>query len=161
MLWSGLREGVGEPSHDLRVGSHAWSRNVVVGTNLIADRRTKSARDPHQFIRAQLARIASHAAFGAAKWKAHQAALERHDHGQPLHLLQRDMRMKSKTALVWTKRVVVLNAIAGEETMLSIVHEHGKVHHDFIFWLRQHKLMRTTHARHLRGGQCLLQYLMK
>ena len=161
MLGSGLRECVGEPRHDLRVGANAWTRNVVVGTNLIADGGTISTRDAHEFIPAQFAWIATNAALGAAKWKTHKTALERHDHGQTLHLIQRDMWMKSQAALVWTKRVVVLNAIAGEQAMLAIIHEHWKVNHDFILGLRQHKLMRTAHASELRGGQRLLQDLVE
>ena len=69
--------------------------------------------------------------------------------------------MKSKAALIWTKRVVVLNAVASKETMLTVIHEHWKMHNDFILWLRQHELMRTAHASELRGGQGLLQNLME
>ena len=81
MLRCGLRKCVGKPCHDLLVRANAWTRNVVIGTNLIADGRAISTRDAHEFILAEFTRIATHAAFGAAKWKTHQTALERHDHG--------------------------------------------------------------------------------
>src|SRR6185436_5470550 len=65
---------------------------------------------------------AYHAALAAAKGNVRHRALPRHPRGQRGHLVERDAGVIADAALGRSERDVVLDAVAGEDFDLAVVH---------------------------------------
>ncbi len=84
-----------------------------------------------------LARHELDAALAAAERDVVQRALVGHPGGQRLHLVERDLLVVADAALVRAENVAVLDAVALEHPVLSVVHADRKVDDELVLGLRQ------------------------
>ena len=61
-------------------------------------------------------------ALASSKWDVHERRLPRHQHGEAADLVERDVRMEPKPALVGPTRVVVLDSETPEDLETTTVH---------------------------------------
>ena len=75
--------------------------------------------------------------FAAAERDVRDGALPRHPGGERRHLVERDARVIADAALGRAERDVVLDAIAGEDLDLAVVHLDRARHGDLPFGVRE------------------------
>lgn len=139
--------GVGDPGHVLGVGADVGRGDVVIRADTVGDGGREATDDALHLAVAVLAGIDLDAALAAAEGHADERALHGHEEGERLDVVEMHVVMKAEAALVGAEGVVVLNAIALEEPVVTVVHLHGEVDHDFGLGLGEDDLdaVRQTH----------------
>ena len=79
--------------------------------------------------------VALDAALAAAEGDADEGALHGHEEGEGLDVVEVDVLVVAEAALVGSEGVVVLDAVALEEPVVSVVHADGEVDHDLVLGL--------------------------
>jgi hypothetical protein len=125
-----LLQRVGHPRHDAGVGAEIGRHHVLVGPEVMPDRDGEPPRDPHEFRLGKFGRAAPDAAHRPAETHPGERRRQRAQRGEGLGLVERDPRVESHAAEERPEGVVVLDAVALEEPMPAVVHEHREVHHD-------------------------------
>ena len=96
--------------------------NVLFRTDRVDDLRDVAARQRFDLAPGHLRRVADDAALAAAERDVRHGALPRHPGGQRRHFVERDAGVIADAALRRPERDVVLNAVAGEDFDLAVVH---------------------------------------
>ena len=109
------RVGVHHPGHRLLVRRHVRRRDVLLRPDDRQQLGGEAARQALELAQRHLARIAAHAALGAAVGKAQQRALPRHPDRERSALAERDLRVVADAALRRAEHGGVLDAIARED----------------------------------------------
>jgi hypothetical protein len=104
---------------------------------MFTERVREPPREARQLAFGQRMRIALHAALSAAERDVHQRALERHDHRERFALVETRVGMKTQPAFVRAENVVVLDAVALEEPVATVIHQHREVDDDLVLRLRK------------------------
>ncbi len=81
--------------------------------------------------------IDNHAALGAAVGEIHERALPRHPHGQGAALVQGHTGVIADAAFGGALRHVVLDAKAGEDALVAVVHHHREVDNESRWHVRR------------------------
>ena len=154
-----LRCRVCKPRHHLAVCTHIRTWNIVIRSNVMPNRRCVSTHDAHQFITREDARIAHHSSSCTTERQSQQRALEHHQHCQSTKIALRHQRRKSHSTLEWSKRIVVLDAIAGVHPMFAIIHQHREVNDDLVLRSCENHLNVAWHSDHFSRTQHALDHL--
>ena len=92
------------------------------GPTFLATWRTQPRQIAFLLARAQVVRVADHAALGAAQRDVDDGALPGHPHRQGADRVDRLLRVEADAALAGAAGVVVLDAEAAEDLHLAVVH---------------------------------------
>ncbi len=124
------RERVHHPGHDPRAGAHVWGRDVDGRSDQVENLGDVAPRQALQLTHGQLGRIASNAAFRAAKRNVDNGALPGHPGRERLAVVQIDIGVIANAAFAWATRVVVDDPIALEHPQMPVVHhDRHRYHH--------------------------------
>ncbi len=115
-------DGVHDPGHDLRVGTHVRRRDVLFRTDEDRYLGGVAAGKVLELVWRQLAGVAGDSPLGSAVRQPDCRALPRHQHGQRLHEVEVDGGVVADAALSRTSADVVLDAPAGEHMDRPVVH---------------------------------------
>ena len=118
----GRQVGVEHPGHDLCVSIHIGGRNVVVGADVIAQCEGEAASDAFQLGLRVAARVELDPAFRPAHRDVGDSGFPGHPGRQRAHLVNVDVGMVAEPAFEGAKHVRVLNAIAGKDLDVFVVH---------------------------------------
>ena len=102
-------------------------RDVRVGADDAFELGGEPAGQGFELLRAHRARIAGHAAFGAAERDVDQGRLPGHPHRQRPDVIEVGRRVESQAALGRTARDVVLDAVALEDLDRAVIALDGEV----------------------------------
>jgi hypothetical protein len=129
------RVRVEDPGHNLLVRADIRRGNVGVGAKDSDQAGRVPPRDAFQFAHRQRARIAEHAALGAAERKIDDGALPRHSRRERPHFVGRDAEVIANAAFSGATQRAVYHAIAGEHVDASVVHFDRNCDRHFAFRL--------------------------
>ena len=114
--------GVHHPRHDLVVGVDVGRRHVLLRADGVDDLGDVAAGQRLELAPRHPRRIADDAALAAAERDVRDGALPRHPRRERGHFVERDVGVIADAALGRTERDVVLDAVAGEDLDLAVVH---------------------------------------
>ena len=154
-----LRCRICKPRHHLAVCTDIRTWNIVIRSNVMPNRRCVSTHDAHQFISRENARITHDSSSCTAKGQSQERAFKHHQHSYTTKIALRHQRRESHSTLEWSKRVVVLNAIAGVHPMVAIIHQHREMNGDLVFRSCENHLNVVGHSDHFSCTQHALDHL--
>ena len=128
------RDGVHHPGHRLSVGAHVGRRDVGGGSDHALQLAGEAPRDGLELALAERRRIDRHAALRATKRHVHQRALPGHPHRQGAHLIEVRCGVEADATLGRAAGEVVLDAVAGEDLDVAVVHLHWEAHRELTLW---------------------------
>ena len=132
-----VRIRVHHPRHRLAVRADVGRGDVVLGSDVLAERVGEAPRDPLELALRDRVRVELDAALAAAERHAHERALPGHHRRERLDVVERDRRVETHTALERSEQVVVLDSIALEELHLAVVHADREVDDELVLRLAQ------------------------
>jgi hypothetical protein len=107
---------------------HIGRGDVTVGSEDVADRLGEAPREPLLLAEAHHFRIALHAALRASERNVDHRGLPGHQGRKRAHLVEVGVRVVADAALVGTAGGVVLDAVAGEDLEVAVVHANRHLH---------------------------------
>jgi hypothetical protein len=129
---------VHNPGHRLGIGVDVRSRDVPLGADQDGQLRGEAAGQALEFAQAELARVDHDSALAATERHADDGAFPGHPHRQGLDLVEVDVLVVPDAALRGAARKIVLDAVAGEDLDLAVVHLHREVDYEGSLRFPQH-----------------------
>ena len=117
---------VHDPGHGLRVGVDVWRRNVLRRADERKDLAGITTGHALEFALGHSLGVADDATLGAAKGNVHRGCFPGHPDGESFHFVEGNVGMVADAAFAGAARDVVLDAIAGEDFHLAVVHLCGQ-----------------------------------
>ena len=129
--------GVHHPRHDLIVGVDVGRGHVLLRPDRVDDLGDVAPRQRLELALRHPRRVADDAALAAAEGDVRDRALPRHPGRERRDLVERDVGVIADAALGRTERDVVLDAVAGEDLDLAVVHLHRTRDDDLPLGMRE------------------------
>ena len=124
------RDRVHDPGHRLGVRAHVGCRDVRVGADDPLELGSEATGQGFELLRTHRARIAGHAAFGAAERDVDEGCLPGHPHRQRPDVIEIGLRVESQAALGRPARDVVLDPVALEDLDRAVITLDGEMHRE-------------------------------